>query len=75
MKKITIAQAEINHSKLIWEWRNDVETRLMSRTKNLLFCRNFRNFDIKSDICFDDDSQSINTFTEEFFSAIVITVQ
>ncbi len=34
--KITICPAELVHSKLIWEWRNDQKTRLMSRQIDLI---------------------------------------
>ena len=36
MNKITTCKAKLSHSRLIWEWRNDSQTRVMSRNSDLI---------------------------------------
>ena len=36
MNRITICRAKLSHSRLIWEWRNDSQTRAMSRKSDLI---------------------------------------
>tara|TARA_Y100001968_G_C19443354_1_gene763831 strand:- start:1418 stop:1900 length:483 start_codon:yes stop_codon:yes gene_type:complete len=55
MKDIFIEKATENHSKLIWEWRNDEESRKMSLNSNFITWEEHQNW-------FNNILKDINTF-------------